>query len=149
MSQVEFTIVECVEPGALVEVGHFLKQEWAALDRERWGNESPQWHKTCHWLRSEHDGQTVGAARFYFRGGVAHLSEIVVGQSWRGQGIGGRLMACFEEMARRAGCHKLSLRTLEGSPSVRFYQRLGYEVEGKLIRHYHQLTFLQLCKFLT
>ena len=57
-------------------------------------------------------------------------------------------MARFEEMACAAGCHKLSLRTAETSPAARFYRRLGYEVEGKMVNHYHGLTFLQFCKFL-
>lgn len=141
-------VVERVEPAALDNVRAFLRREWAAEDRRRWGDEAVSWEKENLMLRAVVDGQTAGVAEFSFKGGVAHLSEIIVGQTWRGRGIGAQLMARFEKAARAAGCHKLSLRTIEGSPSVGFYRRLGYEMESKMARHYHGLTFLQFCKFL-
>ena len=139
--------VERIEPTTLAEVGEFLRQEWAAFDRERWGESMP-WEKTRYLLRAVVGGQTMAVADFYMVGGVAHMSRIIVGRVWRGQGVGGQLMAHFEEMARAAGCHKLSLRTAKTSPAIRFYQRLGYEVEGEMVNHYHGLTFLQFCKYL-
>ncbi len=146
MSQVA---IERIEPTSLAKVGEFLRQEWATFDRELLGEDGPvRWEKKRHLLRAVVNGQTVAVADFYVLGGVAHLSEIVVGQRWRNRGIGAQLMAHFEETARAAGCHKLSLRTVKTSPAVRFYRRLGYEVEGKLVNHYHGLTFLQFCKFL-
>jgi GNAT superfamily N-acetyltransferase len=130
------------------EVREFLRREWAAEDRQRWGEETVSWEKETHLLRAMGDGQTAGVAKFSIKGGVAHLSEIIVAQAQRGRGIGTQLMIRFEKAAREAGCHKLSLRTVEGAPSVRFYRRLGYRVEGKMARHYHGLTFLQFYKFL-
>jgi ribosomal protein S18 acetylase RimI-like enzyme len=145
MSQVT---VERVEPTTLAEVSEFLRREWEAFDREFFGTSADQWAKKQHLLRAVVDGQTVGVADFYVLGGVAHLSEIMVAQAWRDRGIGVQLMARFEKVARAAGCHKLSLRVAEDSPAVRFYRRLGYEVEGKMVNHFYDFTFLQLCKFL-
>jgi ribosomal protein S18 acetylase RimI-like enzyme len=141
------TIVERIEPTTFAGVSEFLHEEWAAFDRAQWG-ESVQWEKTKHLLRAVVGGQTAAVADFHVVGGVAHMSGIIVGRSWRNQGIGAQLMARFEEMARTMGCHKLSLRTAKNSPAIRFYRRLGYEVEAKMVNHYHGLTFFQLVKFL-
>ncbi len=141
--------VERIESTRLDEVCKFLRQEWAAFDRDFLGVDGAgQWEKQRHLLRAVAADQTVAVADFYMLGGVAHLSEIIVGRAWRNQGIGAQLMTCFEEIARAAGCHKLSLRTAETSSAVRFYRRLGYQVEGKMANHYHGLTILQFCKFL-
>lgn len=146
MSQVA---VERVEPTSLAEVSEFLRREWEAFDREFFGTGgAAQWAKKHHLLRAVVDGQTVGVVDFYVLGGVAHLSEIIVAQAWRNRGVGSQLMARFEEVARAAGCHKLSLCTAKNSPAVRFYRRLGYEVEGKMMNHFHGFTFLQVRKFL-
>jgi GNAT superfamily N-acetyltransferase len=146
MSQLAVVRIEATNLG---QVRDFLRQEWAAFDRELPGVDDPmQWEKKRYLLRAVLDGQTVAVADFYVMGSVAHLSEIIVGQSWRHRGIGAQLMAAFEEMARAAGCHKLSLRAPETSPAVRFYCRLHYQVEGKMVNHYHGLTFVQCCKFL-
>lgn len=138
-----------IEPTSLAEVAEFLNREWAAFDRELLdGDDASRWERQRHLLHALVDGQTVAVASFYLLGGVAHLSEIIVAQAWRNRGIGAQMMARFEAMARAAGCHKLSLRTPETSPAARLYRRLGYEVEGKMINHFHGLTFLQFSKFL-
>ena len=139
--------VERIEPTTFAEVSEFLREEWAAFDHDRWG-ESVEWEKKRHLLRAVVGGQTVAVVDSHVVGGVAHMSALIVGQVWRGRGIGTQLMARFKEMALAIGCHKLSLRTAEDSPAVRFYRRLGYEVEARLVNHYHGLTFLQLCMFL-
>jgi len=142
-------VVECIASTRLDEVCEFLCQEWAAFDRDFLGVDGAgQWKKQRHLLRAVVADQTVAVADFYMLGGVAHLSEIIVGRAWRNQGIGAQLMTCFEEIARAAGCHKLSLRTADTSPAVRFYRRLGYQLEGKMVNHYHGLPFLQFQKSL-
>lgn len=146
MSQV---VVVRIEATNLDKVRNFLRREWAAFDRELLGMDSPaQWEKKRYLLRAILGSRTVAVADFYVLGGVAHLSKLIVGQSWRNRGVGAQLMVGFEEAARAAGCHKLSLRVPETSPAVRFYLRLNYQVEGKMVNHYHGLTFVQCCKFL-
>jgi GNAT superfamily N-acetyltransferase len=99
MSQLAVVRIEATNLG---QVRDFLRQEWAAFDRELPGVDDPmQWEKKRYLLRAVLDGQTVAVADFYVMGGVAHLSEIIVGQSWRHRGIGAQLMAAFEEMALR------------------------------------------------
>jgi RimJ/RimL family protein N-acetyltransferase len=56
-----------------------------------------------------------------------------VGQDWRGQGIGGRLMARAIEWARRAGSIKrIELAVFERNTiAIRLYQKFGFEIEGR------------------
>ena len=57
-------------------------------------------------------------------------------------------MGRVEEICRREGCHKLSLKTYWNSNAQRFYEKLGYEVEGVLRRDLHGIDMCQMCKFL-
>lgn len=93
-------------------------------------------------------GETVGAARFRLRAGVAHLSEIVVRDDMRRHGIGAALLADFETRAGAADCHKLALITDAVGPARHFYEAHGYQVEGLLRHHYHGRDFVAMCKFL-
>lgn len=48
-------------------------------------------------------GDWVGGLRFYVRGGVAHLLDLAVEESHRGQGFAHRLVEAFEARAREEG----------------------------------------------
>ncbi len=50
-------------------------------------------------------GDWVGGLRYYVRGGVAHLLDLVVASEHRGQGHAHRLLAAFEERAHIEGAH--------------------------------------------
>jgi len=57
---------------------------------------------------------------------VAYAENIVVDQSYRGQGIGAQLMAKIAETAKKHHCYKLLLDCSE--QNVPFYQKLGFEI---------------------
>jgi GNAT superfamily N-acetyltransferase len=59
----------------------------------------------------------------------AVLSHVAVVPGARGSGAGTALVRAFEEQARRAGVHSVTLTTLEGVAGAgRFYARLGWEL---------------------
>ncbi len=56
-------------------------------------------------ILSNEIGDWIGGLRYWFRGGVAHLVDVVVLPSERHQGHGHRLLDAFEQRAREAGAH--------------------------------------------
>jgi GNAT superfamily N-acetyltransferase len=56
-------------------------------------------------ILSNEIGDWVGGLRYWLRGGVAHLVDVVVLPQERHQGHAHRLLAAFEERAREAGGH--------------------------------------------
>jgi len=60
----------------------------------------------------------------------AEVMKLLVDREARRQGLGRRLMAAVEEMARDEGRTLLVLDTRQGEPSEEFYAALGYEHAG-------------------
>ncbi len=61
---------------------------------------------------------------------VARITALVVREPTRGRGVGRRLMARAEELARDAGCAGIELTSAmrpEREAAHRFYEILGYE----------------------
>lgn len=56
-------------------------------------------------ILSNQIGDWVGGLRYWLRGGVAHLVDVVVLPQERHQGHAHRLMAAFEERAAESGAH--------------------------------------------
>jgi len=56
------------------------------------------------------------------------MRQVAVAPERQGEGLGGRIVAYCENVARAAGCRKITLHARE--TVVPFYLRLGYEVEG-------------------
>jgi len=63
-----------------------------------------------------------------------YLSRIAVRRDARGGGIGGRLMAAFEEEGARRRCRRFLLEVATGdAAAVRFYMIRGYAVIGRAV----------------
>ncbi len=59
---------------------------------------------------------------------LVNVHDVVVLASHRGQGIGERMLAQVEVIARARGACKLTLEVLSGNnPAVALYQRIGFE----------------------
>ncbi|MBZ6075993.1 GNAT family N-acetyltransferase [Microvirga puerhi] len=72
-------------------------------------------------------GGLVGSTSY----GWLLVKMLWVSEEWRGQGIGARLMAEAESIARSRDCHGAWLDT-SSARAERFYARLGYEPFGVL-----------------
>lgn len=75
---------------------------------------------------AEQDGAAVGCGRLLPDGRVGRLAVL---EGVRGQGVGSRLMAFLQHLARRAGLTDLYLHAQLAS--VPFYERHGFETSGE------------------
>jgi GNAT superfamily N-acetyltransferase len=85
-------------------------------------------------ILSNEIGDWIGGLRYWLRGGVAHLVDVVILPQERHQGHAHRLLAAFEERAADAGAHLAEFWTddtrSEGLLAAlgwrRIYQRSDY-----------------------
>lgn len=67
-------------------------------------------------------GSGTGAGTVEAEGDVLHVRRLFLAASYRGRGLGRRLMEGFEQIGPR----RIRLEVWENNPAVRFYERLGY-----------------------
>lgn len=59
---------------------------------------------------------------------LVNIHDVVVAASHRGQGIGEKMIALVEQLARDRGACKLTLEVVSGNaPASRLYRRIGFE----------------------
>ena len=127
----------------------FLDREWKPVNESIFGRYDPtMWDVQRYTLAAYEDERVVGAAVFKIEAGLGKLSQIITVSEHRGKGLGGALLTKFEDICRREGCHKTSLKTYWNSEAQRFYEKHGYVLEGVLRRDLHGLDMCQMCKFL-
>lgn len=68
---------------------------------------------------------------FFAGGRVAWVEEIMVGEPFRRQGVGHKLMEAFEEWARAREAKQIALATRRAGE---FYEALGYEKSAAYFR---------------
>ena len=73
--------------------------------------------------------------------GSYHIVELHVAPEARGGGIGSRLLAHAETLARERGCSRINLTTALTNPALRLYARHGYrEIERRTLADYESVT---------
>jgi RimJ/RimL family protein N-acetyltransferase len=86
----------------------------------------------------EADGRPLGMLGITLAGGVAELG-MMVRDGHRGQGIGAALMDACLVWCREHGAHKVTLMVWpHNAPAIRLYERCGFTVEGRLVRHFRR-----------
>jgi ribosomal protein S18 acetylase RimI-like enzyme len=59
---------------------------------------------------------------------LVNVHDVAVLPAYRGRGVGERMMALVEQLARQRGACKLTLEVLSGNlPAGRLYKRLGFQ----------------------
>ena len=76
-------------------------------------------------------GVVVGGILGHTRWRWLYIAKLWVDERARGHGVGTRLMAAAEDLARSRGCTDVSLDTFEYQARP-FYEKLGYELFGTL-----------------
>ena len=97
---------------------------------EGWGRESDLV------VIAEDEGRAIGAAYCRLMRGYGYVDddtpEVTIGveSSYRGRGIGGRLLDALADLAGRKGFERLSLSVEADNPARRLYERAGYRQVG-------------------
>lgn len=125
------------------EAREFAARAWRAHDEARFGP-GTRWERHPFALTARRDGRVAGVATGWTGLGVGYLSELVVADDARGQGIGSHLLASFESLAAQRGCARLALRTDAGSRAVGFYERHGWRVEATFTEWLGGADFVQM-----
>jgi len=77
------------------------------------------------------DGNVVGGLLGHTRWRWLYIAKLWIDATARGHGIGTKLIAAAEELARSRGCTDVSLDTFDFQARP-FYEKLGYELFGTL-----------------
>ena len=77
---------------------------------------------------AEDDGKIAGVitGRAYYN--EVHIGDLIVGKSYRREGVGSKLVAAVEDAYKGKGYEKIALTTF-GFQAPEFYKKLGYELE--------------------
>ena len=89
------------------------------VERDEWDQRSD------HALALDRDGRVVGTGRLLPDG---HIGRMAVFPAWRGQGIGGQILASLIARARERGMKRVVLNAQ--THAVSFYARHGFAAFG-------------------
>jgi L-asparaginase II/GNAT superfamily N-acetyltransferase len=128
-------------------VARFLRVEWPAADQEILGD-SYDWRSEAVDFEAREGRHVIGVLRGRVTGGVATVDELIVHHEYRRRGVGGALLALFEEEAAERHCHKVSLRTPADSEAEAFYRGERYVREYRLPRHHYGHDYVGMAKHL-
>jgi len=82
---------------------------------------------------ADQDGEVVGLTGLLVHGQTGEVEPVTVSASWRGQGIGGALVARAAEEARRLGLRHLSVRPVaRNAEAIAFFHRAGFRALGQI-----------------
>lgn len=90
-----------------------------------------------HFFVWEEEGEVVGYACYWLVEDEAYLANIAVDPSWRGRGIGRRLLEGSLDWMVRLGARDVVLEVRKGNrEALALYRSVGFKVVGRRPRHY-------------
>jgi GNAT superfamily N-acetyltransferase len=124
------------------EIRRFLARERPPADRAIFGGDC-DWSRRPVVIEARLGERLVGGAMGEVVAGMARLHDLLVVQSSRGRGVGGRLVDALCGRAATLGAARCYLRCPATEPHRRFYERLGFVQVARLPRYYHHHDFLE------
>ena len=124
MDATVLTVEAAPDPRAV----HLLEERLGDFNARATGVDDGEW--LAIFVRDA-GGQLAGGLHGWTWGGCLYVKTLWVRDDFRGQGLGRRLMQAAEEEARRRGCGRAILETLDFQ-APEFYAKLGYRVTDEL-----------------
>ena len=94
------------------------------------------------------DGSLIGGAFGWTWGGTCYVRYLFVSENLRRKGLGTTLMRAVENEANSRGCQQIVLETHDFQ-APDFYQKLGFEVVGRVPDYPRGHQYMTLVKRLT
>jgi len=124
----------------------FKRDEWPEADREHYDNLNLDFSKHSFTLLAKDRGIVMAYISFFVELGVAQIDSLIVGQSFRKQGLATKLINEAESQAKSLGAHKLRLETGVNWGARYLYEKLGYNVRTILPNYYANQDFVLMDK---
>ncbi|MGT2755781.1 GNAT family N-acetyltransferase [Streptococcus ovuberis] len=134
------------------EINAFVDRVFVEQYQERFGKDKADKTLPVYLTLTRKDEQRLKAvlrAKLVLEN--AHITDLVVDQPYRGQGLGASLMAELEAILSARGIRSITLST-KSYQAEGFYRKLGYQVYGTLIdvpqvgvTKYHLVKYLNEC----
>lgn len=131
-----------IRRATVADLSALVQLEHATFEHDRLS--ARQWHRHLHSdsavvLVAARGQGLAGAAVLFFRSGnrIARLYSIATAARARGEGIGARLLAACERVARRRRCDRLRLEVRQDNLAAqRLYERHGYHRIAEVEAYY-------------
>ena len=81
--------------------------------------------RAYHVLATAADGASIGTGRLKLDG---HIGRMAVLRTWRGQGVGGKILATLLSLAQKEGCGTARLHAQ--THAIGFYEKFGFVAAG-------------------
>lgn len=121
----------------------FSRKEWQKFDRSI-GYKRKERKFT---FIAQNKREILGLIKFSIDGGAAYLSQLLVKDTQRGEGIGSLLIKKFENIAKKEKCHIAYLKTSENHKgALSFYKNQGYKIISTLKNNICHLDWFYLAK---
>lgn len=91
------------------------------------------------------DNELIGCIVIQYFWGQMHIERLVVEKKYRGNGYGQKLMQYVFEYAKTRGCNLIYVETLSFQ-ALKFYQKLGFEVQFIRSGYIEDISFYYLKK---
>jgi len=104
-------------------------------DFHRWFDEMMEWQENgrCFWLVCWQGGDLIANGQLLIYPHGAEFANLAVVPAWQGQGIGTRMIAALESVARKNGLMEVEIGVdVKNGRALALYERLGF-VEDRRI----------------
>lgn len=125
----------------------FLAGEWKKEDLKIFNRhvDSSEWKKPIYIVaKNNENNEIAGLIKGDITGGDFYIGHLIVNNSYRGLGIGKKLMIKAIEEAKIDNCHNMTLKTTTKHDVAKFYQKFGFKEIGRISNGAFHLTWIYM-----
>ena len=94
-------------------------------------------NRLAHYIVARHGDRVIGFAGIWLMVDEAHITTFAVRKTWRGHGVGERLLLALLDLAKARGAREATLEVRPSNhPARRLYEKYGFALVGARPRYY-------------